>query len=361
MSNIDLFTPVRLGPYDLPNRIVMAPMTRSRAGAGNVPQAMNATYYAQRASAGLIITEAAQVSRQGEGYIATPGIHSLEQVAGWKRVTRAVHDRGGRTFLQLFHAGRISHPDFQPDGGLPVCSSATRPAGEVMTFEGMKPYETPHALTLDEIPGVIEQYRQGAENALEAGFDGVEIHAANGYLADQFLRDDINKRTDAYGGSVENRARFLLEITKAVASVWGAERVGVRLSPVGYFNDTRDSDPEALFSHVVKALNVFDLAYLHVTELGKDRPEAGGPDFDFRKLKELWHGLYMANAGYDKPKANAALAAGDVDLVSFATLFLANPDLPERFTRDASLNEPDQATFYGGDEKGYTDYPLMNL
>ena len=266
LTGPDLFTPLRLGPYVVANRIVLAPLTRNRAGPGNVPQAMNALYYGQRASAGLIVTEATQISPQGVGYPHTPGIHNAAQVEGWRRVTQAVHERDGRIFLQLWHVGRISHPSLQPDGVLPVAPSAVRPAVEAYTYEGLKPFVTPRALKLDEIPGVVDQYRTAAQYALVAGFDGVEIHAANGYLIDQFLRDGTNHRTDRYGGSLANRVRFLLEVTEAVTEVWSADRVGVRISPVGAFNDMSDSDPEATFNCVAERLDRFGLAYLHVVE-----------------------------------------------------------------------------------------------
>ncbi len=358
-EKIDLFTPVQVGPYTLPNRIAMAPMTRNRAGEGNVPQPLNVEHYAQRATAGLIITEATQISPQGVGYPATPGIHSAEQIEGWRHVTDAVHARGGRIFLQLWHVGRISHPSLQPGGVLPVAPSAIRPEGQAFTYEGPKDFVTPRALDISEIPGIIEQYRSGARNALAAGFDGVEIHGANGYLLDQFLRDGSNQRTDAYGGPIENRARLILEVTEAVCSVWGAERVGIRLSPLQPFNDMRDSNPEATFSYVVEQLNRFGLGYLHVTELGKEAPGAAGPAFDLLKLRRIWKGVYMTNAGYDLARANAALAAGAADLVAFGVLFLANPDLPLRFARSAPLNTPDPSTFYGGSAAGYTDYPFL--
>lgn len=351
---IDLFTPVQAGAYRLPNRMVMAPLTRNRAGAGNVPTALNVTYYAQRAAAGLIITEASQVSPQGVGYPNTPGIHSAEQIRGWKAVTKAVHDRGGRIFLQLWHVGRISHPSLQPGGGLPVAPSAIRPAGEAFTLTGLQPFVTPRALETHEISGIVDDFRKAAINAVAAGFDGVEIHAANGYLIDQFLRDGSNHRSDHYGGSPENRARFLLEVTDAVVGVWGANRVGVRLSPVSKFNDMADSDPQRTFECAAQALNRLKPAYLHVIEMDGD-----GKNFNFRKLRRVFGGLYIANAGYAKVRANAALAAGDADLVAFGTLFLANPDLPERFAHDAPLNMPDPATFYGGDARGYTDYPFL--
>lgn len=357
-SGIDLFTPVRLGPYQLRNRMVMAPLTRNRAGAGNVPQELNALYYGQRASAGLIITEASQISPQGVGYPGTPGIHSQEQVQGWKRITHAVHERGGRIFLQLWHVGRISHPSLQSNGELPVAPSAIRPAGQAFTATGLQPFVTPRALETDEISGIVVQYRKAAANALAAGFDGVEIHAANGYLIDQFLRDGSNRRTDQYGGSLENRTRLLLEVTEAVAAVWSANRVGVRLSPVSSFNDMSDSHPQQTFEYAAEKLSRFGLAYLHVVEMGADSAKLA---FDFASLRRAFKGVYIANAGYTKERANAVLTRGDVDLVAFGALFLANPDLPQRFARDAPLNAPDQSTFYGGGEKGYTDYPFLEL
>lgn len=357
-GKVTLFIPIELGALALPNRIAMAPLTRNRAGPGNVPRAMNVRYYQQRASAGLVITEATQVSPQGLGYPNTPGIHSAAQVAGWRQVTDAVHARGGRIVLQLWHVGRISHPSLQPDGALPVAPSAIRPAGDAITFEGPQPFVTPRALETDEIPGIIEQYRQGAINAREAGFDGVEVHAANGYLLDQFLRDGANRRTDAYGGALENRARLLLEVTQAVVEVWGAERVGARLSPINAFNDMADSDPQATFTYAARELGRLGLAYLHVVEL-ENANEAEGARFDATEMRKAFGGPYMANAGYDRAQAEAALAAGTADLVAFGKLYLANPDLVERFARGAPLNEPDKATFYGGDERGYTDYPAL--
>jgi N-ethylmaleimide reductase len=355
-----LFSPIQLGPYTLPNRMAMAPMTRNRAGAGNVPQALNAEYYAQRTSAGLIITEGAQISADAVGYPATPGIHSAEQIGGWKCVTDAVHAKGGHIFLQLWHCGRVSHSSMLPDGKLPVAPSALKPTGQAFTFQGMQDYTIPHALTLAEIPAIIEQFRTAAKNALNAGFDGVEIHGANGYLLDQFLRDGSNKREDAYGDTVSKRARLMLEVTDAVCKVWGGNRVGIRLSPLQPFNDMHDSHPEETFSHVVRELNRFGLAYLHITEMGKEKPGAAGPDFDLGKLRKIWQGIYMTNSGYDLARSNAALAKGEADMVSFGVPFLANPDLPARLAQGAPLNPPDQATFYGGNEKGYTDYPFFN-
>ena len=354
----DLFTPIQLGRYELPNRIVMAPLTRNRAGADDAPIAMHAEYYRQRASAGLIITEATQVAPLGQGYPHTPGIYSQAQVAAWSRVTESVHQQGGRIFLQLWHVGRISHPSFH-NGELPVAPSALQPAGEAMTYEGMQPFVTPRALELDEIPEIVEQFRQGAKNALAAGFDGVEVHGANGYLLDQFLRDGSNHRTDAYGGSVENRARLLLEVTQAVIEVWGSDRVGVRLSPSNTFNDMSDSDPQATFSYAVQALNKFDLAYIHLLEPSEADLRYGGTPIPTREFRPLYDGNLMTNWDYDQAKGNGAIAAGEADLVSYGKLFIANPDLPQRFKLNAPLNEPDPKTFYGGDEQGYTDYPFL--
>ena len=348
-----LLSPIQMGPYSLRNRMAMAPMTRNRAVEGEVPSELAVTYYAQRASAGLLITEATQVAPEGVGYPNTPGIHTDAQVEGWKRVTEAVHEKGGRIFLQLWHVGRISHPLLQPGGGLPVAPSAIAPAGSVRLASGPMPYVTPRALEIDEIPGVVAQFEEGARRALEAGFDGVEIHAANGYLIDQFLRDGANHRTDDYGGSVENRARFLLEVTEAVVKVWGGDRVGVRLSPLSGFNDMSDSDPATTFGYATAALNRFGLAYLHVIE------PVGTPDGVAHLLRERFQGPFMLNGGYGLETGNAAIASGAADLVSFGVPFLSNPDLPERFAEGAPLNEPDRKTFYGGGAKGYVDYPTL--
>jgi N-ethylmaleimide reductase len=352
----NLHTPVQVGPYTLPNRIVMAPMTRSRAEAGSVPSDLAVTYYAQRASAGLIVTEGTQVSPQGVGYIGTPGIHDEAQTAGWRRVTDAVHAKGGRIFAQLWHVGRISHPLLQPDGGLPVAPSAVAAEGQTYTMEGPKPFGVPRALEINEIPGVVGQFADGARVALAAGFDGVEIHGANGYLIDQFLRDGSNRRTDAYGGPAENRVRFLQQVTDAVAGVWGADRVGVRLSPTGVFNTMSDSDPAATFGHAVRELDRYGLAYLHVVE--PLQRQEGMPAPVAPLLRSLFKGPFILNGGYDQETGNAALAAGEADLISFGMLFLANPDLPERFAERAPLNAADPATFYTGGEKGYIDYPV---
>jgi N-ethylmaleimide reductase len=354
-EHIDLFTPFEMDGLHLANRMVMAPLTRNRAGPGCVPQAMNVEYYRQRASAGLIITEGAQVSERGIGYPATPGIHTQSQVEGWQRVTEAVHRSGGKIFLQLWHVGRISHPSLQPDGCAPLAPSAVLPDGEAVTYEGPLPFVPPRALELSEIPGVVEEFRQGAANARAAGFDGVEIHGANGYLIDQFLRDGTNLRTDAYGGSVKNRARFLMEVVEAVTGEWDTARVGLRLSPASGFNDMFDSKPQSTFVEVARRVSGRGLAYLHVVELVETVPS-----FDFGALRLAFDGPYMANAGYDLESATEALRSGAADLVSFGTLFLANPDLPRRFIEAAPLNEPDFDTFYGGDERGYTDYPMLD-
>jgi N-ethylmaleimide reductase len=355
-----LFAPCRVGSLELPNRIVMAPMTRCRAGTGNVPTELNAQYYAQRASAGLILSEASQVAPEGQGYGDTPGIHSDAQVTGWQRVTHAVHAAGGRIFLQLWHVGRISQPRFQPGGGRPVAPSAITPAGLAHTPEGPQPYVTPRALETAEVAGVVAQYREGSRRARDAGFDGVEIHAANGYLIEQFLLDGTNQRTDGYGGSIERRARFLLEVTDAVVGVWGAERVGVRLSPRGTFNDMSDSNREATFAHAVQQLDGFRLAYLHLLDPLPNSPfDSPGLPRLAPQLRPLFHGPVIVNGNFDAEAAVHALQQGEADLVAFGIPFLANPDLPERLGRHAPLNPPERATFYGGGARGYTDYPTL--
>lgn len=352
-SNLDLLlSPAQIGSLPLKNHMVMAPLTRSRAGEGDAPTPTVVEYYRQRAGAGLIITEGSQVSAQGKGYMRTPGVFTSEQIAGWRQVTDAVHAEGGRIFLQLWHVGRLSHPLVQINSALPVAPSAIKADGEIYTPEGLKSYELPRALDLDEVPDVIADFRQGAENAKRAGFDGVEIHGANGYLIDQFLRDGTNTRTDTYGGSVENRARFLKEVVESVIEVFGASRVGVRLSPIFNYFSMSDSDPQATFNYAAKMLSRYGLAYLHVVELG------AGP-FDFRELKRRFGGTYIANGGYDAERAGTALSLGDADLVSFGTAFLANPDLVERFKHNRALNEADPTTFYQGEDRGYTDYPTM--
>jgi N-ethylmaleimide reductase len=354
-----LLSPYRLGNFALKNRLVMSPMTRSRAVDGNVPNPLAATYYAQRAAAGLIVTEATQVSPQGVGYIRTPGIHSPEQVAGWRQVTDAVHRAGGKIFAQLWHVGRISHPDFH-DGALPVAPSAIAADGEVFTTRGRTKMVTPRALDLHELPGIVAQFRKGAENAQAAGFDGIELHGANGYLLDQFLRDGTNHRTDAYGGSVRNRARFPLEVTDAVVAVWGADRVGYKISPNGAFNAMSDSDPIATFSYFADELSQRRLLYLHATEgvAGPMAPPAGTV-LAAPVLRKRFKGPLILNGGYDAQSADAAIGRGEADLIAFGVPFLANPDLPIRYAKGTSLNAPDQATFYAGEAKGYIDYPAL--
>jgi len=357
-KDVDLFSPDKIGAINLTNRIIMAPLTRNRAAPGNVPQAMNVEYYRQRATAGLIITEATQVSPQGVGYPNTPGIHSAEQVAGWKKVTDAVHKEGGKIVLQLWHVGRISHPSLQPNNALPVAPSAIKPEGEAVTYEGMQAYVEPHALERDEIKAILEQYKVATENAKTAGFDGVEVHAANGYLIDQFLRDGSNQRKDEYGGSFENRYRFLGEVLGTVMYAWDAAHVGVRLSPENAFNSISDSNPQALFEYVTQQLGELGLAYLHVLE---GNMVDGSKKLDYQVLKNNFGGHYMANFAYNYDKAQQAIAQGSADSIAFGALYIANPDLVKRFKLGAALNKPNPATFYGGDEVGYIDYPFMEV
>lgn len=346
-----LFDPLTMGELALPNRIVMAPLTRCRASAGRVPNKMMAEYYVQRASAGIIFSEATSVTPMGVGYPDTPGIWSKEQVEGWKQVTRAVHDAGGRMLLQLWHVGRISHPVYL-DGAQPVAPSAIAAQGHVSLLRPKEPFPTPRALALEEIPGIIESYRKGAQNALEAGFDAVELHGANGYLLDQFLQDSTNKRTDAYGGPIENRARLMLEVTDAVISVWGAGRVGMHLAPRGDAHAMGDSDRLATFSYVARELGKRKIAFLCAREhAGEGRI---GP-----QLKKAFGGVYIANEAFTLETAERALAAGEADAVAFGKLFIANPDLPERFRRHAPLNTPQPETFYAKGPQGYTDYPFL--
>jgi len=355
MRMSDLFSPIRMGQLELKNRIAMAPMTRNRA-VENIPTELMRKYYSQRATAGLIMTEGAQISEQAVGYPATPGIYSEAHIEGWKQITKAVHAAGSCIFAQLWHCGRISHPDYH-DGELPVAPSAIKASGQAFTYTGLKDFVMPRALETDEIPGIIKQYRHAAACAMQAGFDGVEIHSANGYLLDQFLRDSTNLRTDAYGGSIENRARLLLEVTEAVVDEIGADKVGIRISPVNAFNDIHDSNPQALFNHVATALSTFKPVYLHVVEVTM----AGDVDraVEMHKIRQCFDGIYIANGGYDKQRGNAAIADGLADLAAFGVPFIANPDLPARFKQDANFNQADQASFYGGDERGYTDYPSL--
>lgn len=355
----DLFSPVELGDIALKNRIVMAPLTRNRAGDGGVPQNMNVTYYAQRATAGLIVTEATPISAMAHGYPALPGIYTDAQVAGWKKVIDAVHAKGGKIVIQLWHVGRISHPSLLPNEAFPVAPSAIKPAGQAFTYQGLQDYVEPRALEIGEIPAIIDDYVHATKCAIAAGFDGVEIHAANGYLLDQFLRDGSNHRTDNYGGSYENRARLLIEVTQAVVDIIGSRKVGVRLSPVNPFNDMKDSNPQAMFNSVAEALNQFDLAYLHVVEGGIHGGGKADP-FDFSAFRKRYNGSYMANLGYDKARGNAAIASGHADVIAYGVPFIANPDLVTRFEKNAPLNDADSSTFYGGDEQGYIDYPMLS-
>lgn len=353
----DLFSPVKLGSIAMSNRIVMAPLTRNRSNMEGVPQEINVTYYEQRASAGLIITEATPISPMGHGYPLLPGIYTDAQVAGWKKLTDAVHAKGGKIVIQLWHVGRISHPSLL-NGATPVAPSAVKPAGKAFTYNGLVDYVEPRALDASELPGIVADYVHATQCAIKAGFDGVEIHSANGYLLDQFLRDGSNKRTDNYGGSIENRARLLMEVTQAVVAVAGSNKVGVRLSPVNPFNDMKDSNPQAVFNYVTEQLNQFNLAYLHVVEGGIHGGGIADP-FDFSAMRKLCKSPYMANLSYDKARGNAAIASGHADAVAYGVPFISNPDLVERFRQDAPLNEADSKSFYGGSEKGYTDYPTL--
>lgn len=354
-----LFTPTRLGDIPLANRVVMAPLTRDRAIAGQVPTPLSIEYYAQRASAGLIVAEGTQINALGQGYLDTPGIHTAAQVEGWKQVTAAVHARGGRIVVQLWHVGRISHVSLLPPGEVPVAPSALRAEAKTFTAQGFEDVSTPRALALEEIPALVADYVHAARNAIEAGFDGVEVHAANGYLIDQFLRDGSNHRDDAYGGSIENRTRLLYEVTRAIADEIGAGLTGVRLSPVTPVNDASDSDPQPLFERAVERLDTIEgLAFVHVIE-----GATGGPRdialFDYAALRAKFRGPWIANNGYDKAMAEQAIASGYADAVAFGRAYISNPDLVERLRLDAPLNEVDGATLYGGGAKGYTDYPTL--
>jgi len=350
-----LFDPIQVGDLNWPNRVVMAPLTRCRAGEGRVPTPLMAEYYAQRAGAGLILSEATAVTPMGVGYPDTPGIWSAEQVAGWKQVTQAVHAAGGRIFMQLWHVGRISHPDYL-NGELPVAPSALAPEGHVSLLRPMRNFVVPRALDTDEIPGIVEAYRKGAENAKKAGFDGVEIHGANGYLLDQFLQDSTNLRTDQYGGSIENRARLLLEVTDAAISVWGAGRVGVHIAPRCDAHTMGDSNPLATFGYVASELGKRKIAFLFARESVSD-PRIGPA------LKKAFGGVYIANQALTLDSAKAVLAAGEADAVSFGQLYIANPDLPRRLLIESKLNQPHPETFYGYGQPdmkvGYTDYPSL--
>lgn len=355
---MNLFSPIKIGNYNLKNRIFMAPMTRCRSVKNNVPNDLMVTYYAQRASAGLIISEGAQISTQGIGYPATPGIHTTEQIQGWKKVTDAVHDKEGKIFLQLWHVGRISHSSYH-GGELPVAPSAVKPSGQIYTYEGMKDFETPRALSVDEIKEIVQDYADGAKNAMEAGFDGVEIHSANGYLLDQFLRDGTNLRKDEYGSSIENRSRFLFEVIKAVSDKIGADKTGVRLSPSGTFNDMKDSAPQKHFAYVCEKLNAFNLAYVHIIDALEGDIRHGANVVELSVLRNAYKGVLIANGAYTKIRGNDTIERHLANAISFGELFLANPDLPERFKGNSALNKADTNTLYTQDAQGYTDYPAL--
>ena len=363
-----LFTPLQVGEMALANRIVMAPLTRNRAGPGRVPTALMATYYRQRGNpatgAGLIITEASQISPMAQGYLDTPGIYSAEQVAGWRQVTDAVHAEGGKIVIQLWHVGRISHSSLLPDGAAPVSSTTRAAKTKTYVTGGFTEVSAPRALAAEELPGIVEDYRVAARNALDAGFDGVEIHAANGYLIEQFLKDSANDRTDAYGGSIANRTRFLLEVTRAIVAEIGGGRTGIRLSPITPANDIgQDSDAQALYTHVVAQLAPLGLAFCHVVEGAtggpRDLSDKGVAPFDYAALRALFPGAWMVNNGYDRAMALDVVQAGAADLVAFGKGFIANPDLGRRLREGAAWNALDTTTLYGGGEKGYTDYPVL--
>lgn len=358
MTDQPIFEPFTLGALTLDNRIVMAPLTRNRAGKGLVPSELAATYYAQRASAGLIISEATQVSAQAQGYQDTPGLYTAEQIAGWCKVTDAVHAKGGRIFVQLWHVGRVSHVDLQPGGNAPVAPSAIRAATKTFVNNGFHDVSEPRALELDELPALVEDFRQAAANAIAAGFDGVEVHGANGYLLEQFVKDGANQRTDRYGGTIENRARLLLEVTAAVAKEIGAERTGVRISPVSPASGISCSDPQPQYDYIVEQLNALGVVYLHVVEGATGGPRDVAP-FDYDALRSRFKQVYLANNGYDLDLATDRIAQGKTDLVAFGRAFISNPDLVERLSANAPLAPLDPATLYGGGAKGYTDYPAL--
>jgi N-ethylmaleimide reductase len=367
MNFPSLFSPLKIGPYQLAHRLVMAPLTRMRAEKpGLAPRPLNTEYYAQRATpGGLIIAEASPVAATGFGSPGVPGIYSEQQVKGWREVVDAVHAKGGLIFLQLWHVGRVSHSSFQPGGVLPVAPSAVAISASLKTATAdgkVTTYETPRALETAEIPGVIDAYRQGAANALKAGFDGVEIHGANGYLIEQFLQSHTNLRSDRYGGSVENRARFLLEVTEAVIGIWGADRVGVRLSPYGVANDSGEPDPMPLYSHAIQSLDKLGLAYLHFVEprsSGAGRAEVNHQNVPSAMVlyRPMWSGVLMSAGGFTGEMANAAISAGHADAIAFGRIFISNPDLPRRLQHGFPLTPYNRATFYGGEAAGYTDYP----
>ncbi|MBI6853706.1 alkene reductase [Pseudomonas cichorii] len=358
MTDKTVFDPLTLGTLTLSNRIVMAPLTRNRAGKGLVPTELTATYYAQRASAGLIITEATQISAQAQGYQDTPGLYTPEQIEAWRKVTDAVHAKGGRIFVQLWHVGRVSHVDLQPGGNPPVAPSALRAATKVFVNNAFEDASQPRALELEELPTIVNDFRQAASNAIAAGFDGVEIHGANGYLLEQFIKDGANQRTDAYGGSIENRARLLLEVTAAVVKEVGAERTGVRISPVTQASGISCSDPQPQYEYIAEQLSALGVVYLHVVEGATGGPRDSAP-FDYDALRSRFKQVYLANNGYDLDLASTRLDQGKADLFAFGRPFISNPDLVERLGASAPLAPLDPATLYGGGAKGYTDYPTL--
>ncbi|MHA6288946.1 alkene reductase [Maricaulis sp. CAU 1757] len=359
MPNEALFKPLTVGAIQTRNRVFMAPLTRNRARPDGVPGELAAEYYAQRAGAGLIISEATQVSPRAKGYINTPGIHSDAQQAAWSRIVGGVHERGGKIALQLWHVGRISHVDLLPDGDKPLAPSAIRAKAQTVTSEGMIDVSEPEAMTTKQIRQTVQDFADGARRARAAGFDLVEIHGANGYLIDQFLRDGSNKRDDAYGGSIENRSRFLIEIVDAVSDAVGADRVGLRLSPTGAFNDMHDSDPKALFTYIAKTLSDRGLAYLHVVEDFGPAADGDDPKAVLEAVSRAWDGVYIGNGGYEADRAANAVRGGHANAIAFGRAYLANPDLADRLARGAPLNTPRPETFYGGGREGYTDYPLL--
>jgi N-ethylmaleimide reductase len=354
-----LFDSFRLGDATLANRVVMAPLTRNRAAAGAVPGPFAQEYYAQRASAGLIVTEGSPISQVGQGYQDTPGIYTDAQVEGWKKITEAVHAKGGHIYIQIWHVGRVSHVSLQPGGAAPVAPSAIRAAAKTFVNNGFFETSEPRALATDEVKQVVDEYRRAAANAVRAGFDGVELHGANGYLIDQFLKDGTNQRTDQYGGSIENRARFLMEVVDAVSAEIGAKRTGLRLSPISPANGISESSPQPLFNHVMDELEKRHPVYVHVVEGATGGPRDIDPSFSFEELRKRYSGAWMVNNGYDGAMAQSVVAEGKADLVAFGKPFISNPDLVERLKRGAPLNEPVRETFYGGGAEGYVDYPTL--
>ena len=358
-QNDPLFKPVQMGAISLSNRVLMAPLTRNRAHPDGVPGDLASTYYRQRSGAGVIITEATQISPMGKGYIDTPGIHTEQQAHAWRNITDAVHAEGGKIIIQLWHVGRISHVSLLPNGANPVSSTDKAADAQTFTANGFEACSKPDALTIEGIKATVEDYREAARLAKVAGFDGIEVHAANGYLIDQFLQDGVNDRTDAYGGDIHGRMRFLTEVLDAVADYFPPEQTGVRLSPLGQASDMSDSDPEAHFGEIYKMLNGYQLAYLHVVEAFPGSEDDDGRDMLVR-LRSLYDGFYIANGGYDANLAREAIESGHAEAVAFGRDFISNPDLPKRFMLNAELNTPDQSTFYGGAAEGYTDYPTLD-